>query len=281
MAPSGPDPGSYEYDVALSFASEQRWYVEAVAQALGDWGVSVFYDRYETAELWGHDGIERFAEIYGKTAFRVVMFISKAYVTKAWTSVERRAALGRLLIEPNANHILPVRFDDVEVPGLPPQQIFQQAEDLGPLELAELVVAALVSAGRVPATVTDTLGAQKQRAQLVGFSSLALADTGKWRIEYTIHNGTESAIDSVVVAVVDPGLDAVPDMQAGCAIEVVHPTVGAGETVNGSEPVVFTQEPAFVELPYLGHLLWTDADGNHWSASGTDVHRRIARARTC
>jgi hypothetical protein len=278
---STPDPSSYEYDVALSFASEQRWYVEAVAQTLGDWGVSVFYDRHETAELWGQDGIERFSEIYGKTAFRVVMFISEPYVTKAWTSIERRATLGRLLSDPNGNHILPVRFDDVDVPGLPPQQMFVRADDVSPIKLAELIVTSLVSAGRLPATVTDMLGAQKQRAQLVGFSSLVLDDAGKSRVEYRIHNGTDSAIESVVVAVADPGQDGDPDMQSGCAIEVVHPTIAAGETVEASESVTFSQEPAFVELPYLGHLLWTDADGSHWSASGTDVHRRLWRARTC
>jgi hypothetical protein len=107
----------YEYDIALSFASEQRRYVDVVARCLIDAGVKVFYDEFETAALWGRDGIETFTDVYGKKAYRVVIFISEHYVAKGWPNVERRASLSHLLVDPNANHILPVRFDDVEVPG--------------------------------------------------------------------------------------------------------------------------------------------------------------------
>ena len=44
-----------KYDVALSFAGEDRAYVEEVAQTLRTLGVSVFYDKFEEAELWGKD----------------------------------------------------------------------------------------------------------------------------------------------------------------------------------------------------------------------------------
>ena len=44
---------SYEYDVALSFAGENRAYVEAVANSLKNRGISVFYDLFEEANLWG------------------------------------------------------------------------------------------------------------------------------------------------------------------------------------------------------------------------------------
>jgi hypothetical protein len=43
------------YDVALSFAGEDRAYVEAVADGLRQSGVRVFYDAYEEASLWGKD----------------------------------------------------------------------------------------------------------------------------------------------------------------------------------------------------------------------------------
>ena len=46
------------------------------------------------------------------------MFISQAYVEKAWTRHERRLALSRMIREPG-EYILPVRFDDTSVPGLP------------------------------------------------------------------------------------------------------------------------------------------------------------------
>ena len=44
-----------KYDIALSFAGENRVYVEEVAQALRSAGVSVFYDKFEQAGLWGKE----------------------------------------------------------------------------------------------------------------------------------------------------------------------------------------------------------------------------------
>lgn len=44
---------SYRYEVALSFAGEQRYYVERVANRLKKLGVSYFYDFDEQIELWG------------------------------------------------------------------------------------------------------------------------------------------------------------------------------------------------------------------------------------
>jgi hypothetical protein len=45
----------FQYDVCLSFAGEDRAYVKQVADALNVKGVRVFYDKYETAELWGKE----------------------------------------------------------------------------------------------------------------------------------------------------------------------------------------------------------------------------------
>jgi hypothetical protein len=40
------------YDVALSFAGENRAYVEKVAASLKDHGIRIFYDDYEKVTLW-------------------------------------------------------------------------------------------------------------------------------------------------------------------------------------------------------------------------------------
>jgi hypothetical protein len=47
------------------------------------------------------------------------MFVSEAYASKAWTRHERRSALARALIE-EGEYVLPARFDDTELLGLPP-----------------------------------------------------------------------------------------------------------------------------------------------------------------
>jgi hypothetical protein len=45
----------YDYDVAISYASEDGLQAESLAAVLRDRGVHVFYDKYEKAVLWGKD----------------------------------------------------------------------------------------------------------------------------------------------------------------------------------------------------------------------------------
>ena len=45
----------YEYDVVLSFAGEDRVYVQDIAKKLKAKGIKVFYDEFEEAKLWGKD----------------------------------------------------------------------------------------------------------------------------------------------------------------------------------------------------------------------------------
>ena len=45
----------FEYDVVLSFAGEDREYVDFIANELKAKGVRVFYDKFETVKLWGKD----------------------------------------------------------------------------------------------------------------------------------------------------------------------------------------------------------------------------------
>ena len=130
------------YDVALSFAGEQRDYVEEVKRALKSRGIKVFYDDSEKVELWGKNLIEKLHRVYQYDAQLAVMFISKEYVEKAWPRHERRSMLNRALSEPK-EYILPVRFDDTKVPGLPEDVSYLQAEDHTPAELAILIAAKL------------------------------------------------------------------------------------------------------------------------------------------
>jgi hypothetical protein len=127
-----------EYDVALSFAGEQRWYVDVVNDELKTLGITTFYDDDSKVELWGKDLNETLTEIYSKQAKAVLMFISREYVNKVWTKVERRAALSRA-IEEKGEYVLPVRFDHTSVPGLPSTISYLPLQDLSPKQLAQLV----------------------------------------------------------------------------------------------------------------------------------------------
>ncbi len=124
-----------EYQVALSFAGEQRDYVEEVARHLAARSVAVFYDGFEKLWLWGQDGAEAFHEIYAARATYVVMFISKEYATKSWPRHERRSALSRML-KSETECVLPVRFDDTPIDGLPDTTLYLKADDYTPAELS-------------------------------------------------------------------------------------------------------------------------------------------------
>ena len=104
------------YEIALSFAGEDRAYVEEVATYLKKNGVRCFYDGYEEATLWGKDLVEHLASVYQKARY-CVMFISTHYATKMWPSHERKNAMARA-VEEKGEYILPARFDDTQVPGI-------------------------------------------------------------------------------------------------------------------------------------------------------------------
>lgn len=134
----------FSYDVALSFASEQRAYVVKVAAALRRRGIRSFYDDYEIATLWGRDLYEHLDWIYREAARYCVLFASEDYAKKVWTTHERRSAQARAL-QLNQAYILPVRFDDTEIPGLRPTVVYVDARLLSPGALARLIYEKLQS----------------------------------------------------------------------------------------------------------------------------------------
>ena len=113
------DMHEYDYDVALSFAGEDRHYAQKLAEFLDKNGYSVFYDKYELAQLWGKNLYTHLSSIYKDKAYYCVMFLSEHYARKLWTNHERESAQARAFKE-NQEYILPVRLDDTEVSGIPP-----------------------------------------------------------------------------------------------------------------------------------------------------------------
>jgi hypothetical protein len=131
--------GDYDYDVALSFAGEDREYVEKVARILHALGVRVFYDKYETTDLWGKDLYTHLDDVYRKRSKYCVMFISAHYREKLWTSHERQSAQARAF-ESAAEYVLPVRFDDTELPGVRPTTGYLDLRKMSPDELAHAIL---------------------------------------------------------------------------------------------------------------------------------------------
>ncbi len=129
-----------KYHVALSFAGEDRSYVERVAKQLQEKGVKVFYDKFEETNLWGKDLYTYFSDVYQNQAFFTVMFISEDYKRKLWTNHERTNAQARAFSE-NREYILPAFFDtSVEVPGVPRTAGYVDLSVLSPEKFAEKII---------------------------------------------------------------------------------------------------------------------------------------------
>ncbi len=128
----------HEIDVALTYASEQQAYVGSVARELKDRCLNVFFAPFEKQSLWGEDLASYLDRVYRELSTICVMFISREYVAKSWPSHERQIALSRQLKQ-DAAYILPVRFDDTQVPGLNPNIAFVWASEFSPAELAEAI----------------------------------------------------------------------------------------------------------------------------------------------
>lgn len=125
-----------EYDVVLSFAGEDREYVDQTAKYLKTNGVKVFYDNYETVDLWGKDLYQHLDNIYQNKGKYAVIFISESYSKKLWTNHELKSAQARAFTE-NEEYILPVRFDETEIPGIRSTVGYLSLKDLKPIQLGK------------------------------------------------------------------------------------------------------------------------------------------------
>jgi TIR domain len=127
------------FDIVFSFAGADREYVRKVAQYLRKKNVSIFYDENAQVHLWGKDLAEHFELLYRRSGKYCVIFISKEYVIKNWTRLERRAALSRALTE-REEYILPARFDQTEVPGISPTVGYVSLVDKSPGKFGRIIL---------------------------------------------------------------------------------------------------------------------------------------------
>jgi hypothetical protein len=140
-----------KYEVALSFSGAQREYVRRVAEALRTNNVMLFFDEFEEAELWGKDLTEHLHQVYSESAMYCVMFISKEYMNGMWTTHEKRSAFEKALAS-STEYILPVRFDNSKLGGLPSTTAYLDCRSRTPCDLAEIILKKLGKSTKVPLT---------------------------------------------------------------------------------------------------------------------------------
>ncbi|SEF37853.1 TIR domain-containing protein [Amycolatopsis pretoriensis] len=133
------DIETYDYDIAVSFAGEDRQLVRDVVDRLKEQEVKVFFDEDSTAEMWGENLLDFLQAVYGRRARYAVLFISRHYVAKKWTNYERQAAQDRAF-QQTAPYLLPVRVDDSELPGLLSTIGYVDAEFAGTTGIVDAIV---------------------------------------------------------------------------------------------------------------------------------------------
>jgi hypothetical protein len=137
--PQTPRLSRYNFDIAVSFAGEDRETVQRYCKILSSSGLRVFYDEYERVGLWGANLYDKLDEVYRTKALFCVIFISKHYAAKVWTNHERQSAQARALQE-NREYVLPVRLDDTEISGIPPTIGYEDLRKISVEKLAEMTV---------------------------------------------------------------------------------------------------------------------------------------------
>lgn len=133
--------GRYIYDVAFSFAEEDREFVDRVAALLQD--VETYYDDYRRIDTWGRDLYEYLEAVYQTEARFCVMFISKHYnVEGRWSRREREWAQERAkaFFDKQKDYILPFRLDSAEIPGLTDTMAYLSKETYSAEQLAQAIM---------------------------------------------------------------------------------------------------------------------------------------------
>jgi len=127
------------YDVALSFAGENRDLARTLAEGLRAAGFHVFFDEFERVRLWGANLQEELGSVYLEEARYCIVLVSEHYLQKEWTNHERQAALARS-IKARSNTVLAIKLDESELPGLLPTIGYVDAKNFTALQIVELAV---------------------------------------------------------------------------------------------------------------------------------------------
>jgi hypothetical protein len=107
-----------EFEVGISYASEDLAKAEELYAALVARGISCFFDRENKILLLAKNMIDVFDQLYGRQIkFYMLALLSRHYATKPWTTYERQSGQARAIRE-SRGYIIPIRLDDTEIPGI-------------------------------------------------------------------------------------------------------------------------------------------------------------------
>lgn len=108
---------TFEYDIAISFAPEDRSRAEELGRLLESRNISVLYSEAKAAGPGRTDFVTHIAELYRTKAQYCVLLISRHYPLQQWTEAERMSAQEHAL-RAAEKYILPIQLDETDIPGM-------------------------------------------------------------------------------------------------------------------------------------------------------------------
>jgi hypothetical protein len=136
----------FPWDVAVSFAGEDRQIVESFREELNANGYTVFYDFDEQHKLWGENLRRKLGDVYAHEAQYMVVFLSKSYPEKDWTNFELE--IGRdAKSKRTSTYLLPLVVDDVHVVGLSKDVGYVDLRRVSVIEAAQILIRKIEDAG--------------------------------------------------------------------------------------------------------------------------------------
>jgi hypothetical protein len=110
---------SYDYEVAISFAGENRALAKHIALQLENLDVPVFFDELYEANFLGQAWSKVFREIFGEKSRLILCLLDKHHADKIWPTFEREHFAPRVA----HNDVIPVYLDDTKFVGIPQDTI--------------------------------------------------------------------------------------------------------------------------------------------------------------
>jgi len=105
----------YKFDIAISFAGENRALAEYIAMWLRIFDFEVFYDELYEANYLGSSWTTRFTEIFNKESRFILCILDKYHSDKIWPTFERECFQERVKDE----SVIPIFLDKTKFVGIP------------------------------------------------------------------------------------------------------------------------------------------------------------------
>ncbi len=108
------DKRDFEWDIAISFAGENRALAEFIDKQLRELDISVFYDRNYEDNYLGGVWSQEFSDIFSKKSRLVVAILDQNHMNKVWPTFERDCFTRRA----SEAEVIPVFLDKTVFPGI-------------------------------------------------------------------------------------------------------------------------------------------------------------------